>query len=127
MASTVPATFASAIACPPTCTSLIDPAGISLMLATRSNAILPPKWFIRIMDDSVQLGNVYAISPGAFRFVKHFVRFAYQRVKIFEVTALAARNSKCRRNVYALSGEGKRQRAKQLAKPVDRQFDIHGA
>jgi hypothetical protein len=45
---------------------------------------------------SVQLGNVHAISPGAFRFVKHFVRFAYQRVKIFEVTALAAGNSKCR-------------------------------
>ncbi len=45
---------------------------------------------------SVQLGNVHAISPGAFRFVKHFVRFAYQRVKIFEVTALAACNSKCR-------------------------------
>ena len=45
---------------------------------------------------SVQLGNVHAISPGTFRFVKHFVRFAYQRVKIFEVTALAAGNSKCR-------------------------------
>jgi hypothetical protein len=45
---------------------------------------------------SVQLGNVHAITPGAFRFVKHFVRFAYQRVKVFEVTALAACNSKCR-------------------------------
>src|ERR1700756_382699 len=42
MAYTVPATFASAIACPSTCTSLIDPAGISASVAALSNPILPP-------------------------------------------------------------------------------------
>ena len=45
---------------------------------------------------SIQLRDVHAISPCALRLVQHFVRFAYQRVKIFQAAALAARHSESR-------------------------------
>src|SRR5215470_13294921 len=146
--------FANATGLPATCSSLMDPGGISDTFAARSRAIHPPKCDLGrqrgsitperrtvknaavvvrfvlnlvVLENylkSVQFRDVNAVSAGSFGFVKHFVGFAHQLIEILDVATFAARDTESRRNINAVPRKRKRQRTKQFAKSIDRHIDV---